>query len=464
MSSGQTLLARIGAHHPVKILSEREVLTKHAGGHMVQYFTWDDDISDTATITGLREGSEQNKDHSNSDEQQAVRSHAWRRAKACDEMEHVLRSTTYTSKSLVFKICTPLILLLAPLSYAFSSITLSDRIAPARPAPLPQNIMPVPTSTATHPPHTPAQLVAFGDSLTSTSNGRWTDGAVWIERVASALRAKLDNNAWGGAVSGPVPGPDGTTIKGWVPNVLDQVDRWTRSITDRRKDNYRSDETVYVIWVGGNDYFQLAKHTPYPITMPVVRNLMSAVLTTPSRVVTNIQSAMIRLITGPTNARHFLLFNLPPLDHVPLVTTHMPAAIRPVIKGWVKYHNYRVSQIPEWVRTTYGPGSPTHIEGVTVTIVDVYSVMEDVVAHPHKFGFDGKSMEGLEEEPGYGRKGSERRLFYDLVHPSAWAHEKLAEVVVGKLRGEGVEIDEGKVHSGVKADGLRAQGRVGVDL
>ncbi|KAJ3053966.1 hypothetical protein HK097_002985, partial [Rhizophlyctis rosea] len=319
------------------------------------------------------------------------------------------------------------LLLLAPLSLASASFATITPLPQQNSFTIPSNM---PTATPTsHPPHHPKHIVAFGDSLTSTTNGRWTDGPVWVERVAASVGAKLDNSAWGGAVSGPVPGPDGTMIKGWVPSVLDQVDRWERSLSEHKKKLLREEDTVYVIWAGGNDYFQLAKHVPYPVTVQVVRNLMGAVLTTPSRVVGNLQTALGRLVEGPTRARHFLVFNLPPLDHVPLVTDNMPSALRPVIKGWVKYHNYRVSQISDWIRNTYGPGSASPVEGLTVTLVDVYSVMEDVVANPNNYGFEHR--DSRVEEPGYGRKGSERRLFYDLVHPSAWAHEKLAEVVVG---------------------------------
>lgn len=271
----------------------------------------------------------------------------------------------------------------------------------------------------------PRTIVAFGDSLTSTSNGRWTDGRVWIEHVAEQLEVQnLEVYAWGGATSG-------APYRGRNPSVDHQIEKFLQKTLPRLSptkiaEMYPPDRTIYTICVGGNDYFQIAKQNGRPSQFKEYHKILGDVLAVPSRVVANIESAMTQLMESSARSKHFLVLNLPPLQSLPVMTQVHPA-LRAVIKQWVWFHNMRLhSSVRAFVEKHKSAG-------VSVTIIDAHKLVDDVLKRPEKYGIHDA------ENPMYGR-GTKKGLFYDPIHPSGWAHEKLAEEVLKMLKGQEPDI------------------------
>jgi phospholipase/lecithinase/hemolysin len=110
-------------------------------------------------------------------------------------------------------------------------------------------------------------IVSFGDSNTDTGNvynltnhtwpivppyfqGRFSNGPVWIEKLGVSY---IENYAYGGATT------DNDLIQGYtasdtkpVPGVRQQILIYLNE-TNIAKQNFA--RTLYVIWVGGNDYY-----------------------------------------------------------------------------------------------------------------------------------------------------------------------------------------------------------------
>jgi len=87
-------------------------------------------------------------------------------------------------------------------------------------------------------------MVVFGDSLSDNGNiGRFTDGPIWVETLATELGADLYDFAYGGATTGydnPAAGLSYTGLQ-W------QVDNYYLASTD---------DALFTVWAGGNDFLQ----------------------------------------------------------------------------------------------------------------------------------------------------------------------------------------------------------------
>src|SRR5689334_19155339 len=103
------------------------------------------------------------------------------------------------------------------------------------------------------------RIVVFGDSLSDSGNaGRFSNGPVWVERLARYLGVELSPAARGGtnfAVGGaPVEGPPGSQ------SLREQVRRFLA----QRSRAAGTDRTLYIVFGGANDIFA-AMYGPAPL-------------------------------------------------------------------------------------------------------------------------------------------------------------------------------------------------------
>lgn len=155
-------------------------------------------------------------------------------------------------------------------------------------------------------------IVSFGDSNTDSGNvyrltnqkwplvppyyqGRFSNGLVWIERLGVS---DIQNYAYGGATS------DNKFIQGYtasdtvpVPGVRQQISIYFNQTNGIQKNFARR---LYVIWVGGNDYY-------FNSTLP------------PAKVSASILNAVKDLLN--IGVKHLLVLNQSPMENIPFVQT-----------------------------------------------------------------------------------------------------------------------------------------------
>ena len=250
-------------------------------------------------------------------------------------------------------------------------------------------------------------IVSFGDSLSDTGNlfaatgqppapyyqGRFSNGPVWVEHLAQALGLAAPtpsvlggtDYAWGGAETGS------GTVSGGIANMGLQVASYLAG-------NTPLPTQLFTLWGGGNDFFDGQ--------------------TNPSVPVSNIGSEITSL--AGAGARMFMVLNLPQLGDVP-GSLGLPQAQRDGL-----------SQLSLAFDTSLHAELDQLRQGLGVTIfeIDVNGLLQRVQANPSAYGFanatTGAVNDGVLSGQGY--------LFWDDVHPTTQAHERLAEAALRVLR------------------------------
>ena len=253
------------------------------------------------------------------------------------------------------------------------------------------------------------QIYVFGDSLSDIGTiynatggayppsppyfqGRYSNGPVWVEHLASKLALTLDrttNFAAGGATTGE-KGAYG------VPGLLTQVNGFTS--THAQADP----QALYVVWAGANDYLQGE--------------------TQPTIVVENVMQAITSL--SKVGARKILVGNLPDLGKLPATrNTSNSKALSAVAQA----HNISLSQSLSGASQKIGAASQ-------VIQLDANKLYREAETHPSTFGFTNVTS-GCLSTPEDCRQ-PDTFLFWDGIHPTTAAHRALGETAFSALQVE----------------------------
>ena len=247
------------------------------------------------------------------------------------------------------------------------------------------------------------EIVAFGDSLSDNGNlvfvenqplpdsalyfeGRFSNGRIWVEYLADPERldAPLTNRALGGAQSdGLVP-----------PGLIEQV------ATHIATDGFQlSSSTLFIIWIGGNDYFNADSDFP-----PVVAN---------------IKDAMERLVEF--GARRILVMNLPDLGTIP-DTLGTPEAAEAT--AFSTGFNTALGNMLDTFSTEYPE--------VDLYEFDVFAFFVMIQSDPGAFGFSNVTdpSPNFQVENNFDGAG---HVFWDDKHPTTQTHALLADQVFTSL-------------------------------
>lgn len=270
-------------------------------------------------------------------------------------------------------------------------------------------------------------IVVFGDSLTDTGNfyyisgntypvsppyydGRFSNGPVWIETFAPLLGidadfdtpwladpTTADNFATGGANSGY------DDIWGSSLGLLSQIGAF-----GYYGGSFASDDLA-VVWAGANDYLFGGATNPY-------------------EVVGNISTGIVAL--NGLGAQHLLVMNMPSLGNTPLLNgtgysdpfNQLSAAHNQILEGSVD--GLRVGL------------------GAEIIYVDVETALNEVLANGARFGFTNTTGSCLDADKNWTglcsfnedfSVNADGFVFFDAIHPTAAAHELLAEFAYATL-------------------------------
>lgn len=238
-------------------------------------------------------------------------------------------------------------------------------------------------------------MVVFGDSLSDTGNaGRFSNGPVWVEHLATKFGVTLRpsqgggfNFAVGGARLDPQSGPT---------NLRAQADLFARKPRP-------SGHVLYIVSGGGND-------------------ILGAIGRPDARVRVETAAASLRSIVADLTARgakDILVPNLPDVGMTPGVRAYGETAIR---------HARTLSdEFNEAVDRALAEVTRSAPRDLRLYRVDVHALAERVRRDPAKSDFQDVTTpcSGLPNCTGY--------LFWDYVHPTTVAHARMAEAAFQAL-------------------------------
>jgi len=266
-----------------------------------------------------------------------------------------------------------------------------------------------------------SQMVVFGDSLSDTGNvyiatgglepappgysaGLFTDGpdsfpstsaplGNWIQQLAgmTGVASPAPNLAGGSnyAFGGALTGYDPTFGSGGEPYVGDQVNEYLATQTGTLPSN-----ALYVFWAGANDIFTGAS---------------------PQTAVSNLSANISTLYAD--GARQFLWLDMPPLGNTPDILALGETTL---------FNELSQEYNADWLTTI--ALLEAEDPGLDITGVDVYALVEAMLADPSAYGFANVTTpaQGLSVDPN-------TYLFWDGVHPTTQGHYWVANAAFDDL-------------------------------
>lgn len=284
-------------------------------------------------------------------------------------------------------------------------------------------------------PPTYSGVVAFGDSFSDNGNeyhlsnetwpadpayygGRFSNGPVWVERLAANLSVPLHDYAYGGATTSNalVQGYSGKGGTIPVPSLDQQLDSFLSNPPTPLN------STLFAIFGGAND-----------------------ILFNPN--VTAVQPAGVisGLITKLRNqgAQNFLLLNYPDLSMIPY-DSYIPLPTQFQLRDFSSQLNTELTSLTSsLVDSGSSPTSPTTSTPVSATYVNLIPLFETFgfyeggwkAAGFDPFGLYGSCLVGAYVEVPQRTLCSnpDQHVFWDEFHPTGVGHELIASTILSAL-------------------------------
>lgn len=229
-------------------------------------------------------------------------------------------------------------------------------------------VLPLLLTTTTYADHV-NKIVFFGDSLTDNGNlyqvlafpksppyfsGRFSNGFVWADDVGFDLQAKYQMDAANFAVGGA------TSIlrnpfEGYLPWTMSEeiiLTYSTKSTVDERMNS------LFVIWIGANDYLNVKNQTVEQLTDDVVNQTVNDVKTLISM-----------------GGRHFVLMDLPDLSKTPRGIKNVEDAPR--------WHDISVMHRDKIIKAVQD--LKTQYPDLFFSSISTYDAFNDILDHTDKY-------------------------------------------------------------------------------
>ncbi len=293
------------------------------------------------------------------------------------------------------------------------------------------------------------QVVVFGDSLSDNGNirhrledaygisypggtynysdGRFTNSSdtdpgsekyagTWHEQLERdflglpAITNSLDggtNYAFGGATTA-----DGTSARTVVSNpdpfiggeLTIDVDNLGKQVDDYLAANTADAGALYIVWGGGNDFFDDDSADNVTATA------------------TNVSELVKQLARA--GARSILVPNVPPLGLIPHYKDD-PVTAAALNAASADYRAQLNTDLDAAIKTLAG-------EGITITLyrLDVYGLFYRLAANPEDYGFTN-----ITDSAQGGNTSPDQYLFWDDIHPTTAGHFQIASAAFDLLSG-----------------------------
>lgn len=283
-------------------------------------------------------------------------------------------------------------------------------------------------------------LVVFGDSLSDNGNlyemmkhqlpqsppyyqGRFSNGPVWVENLASSYFSEPANHLQDYAIGGAGVSEEPEDQE--LFTLSREVETYLLANQDKA-----DPDSLYIIWIGGNNY----------LGMPEDGN--KAV----SDVVTGIQHSVEKLVEK--GAKNVLLVNLPDLGRTPAA---LEFDLAEPFRALSMQHNAALN-------TLFNDLKQNHA-GVNWLYFDMQELVTDSIEHAEDYGLSNVTQSCYQPEINESTKKSVLKmaasikpklvqnncdgyLFFDLVHPTAVAHKIISDKVRLMLDNTGVVVSD----------------------
>jgi thermolabile hemolysin len=252
-----------------------------------------------------------------------------------------------------------------------------------------------------------SQIVAFGDSLSDTGNdfiafgspqppyymGRFSNGPIWLDYLATKLGVPDPGPSLGGGTNYAYGGATAGSLNQSVPDLGQQVQMYLQ------KSPKADPNAVYTVLAGANDFF--------------------GGQTDPSVPANAVNAALTSLIGA--GAKTILVSNLPPQGITPLIRSEGSAAVAAINALDVAFN----ADLAADVTSLRAANS-----GVKIDVLDLYSLSNAVIQDPAAYGFTDVTDEGINAGP---NANLNQYLFWDDVHPTTAGHGYIADAAFSAL-------------------------------
>jgi len=267
-------------------------------------------------------------------------------------------------------------------------------------------------------------LYVFGDSLSDAgnlaildhgtepaapySNGRFSNGPIWAQDMATKLGLPAVTASYAGGTDYAVGGAQTTPANSPLPiDLPSQLNQFASQhpVVDPNG--------LYMIWIGSNDLRAILASSP---SSTVAQNEAL-------QVVANIDSAIMTL--SGDGAKNFLVVTVPDLGMSPAAIATGPAG-----EAAASGLSYLFDQA--LLQSVKG-GNPA-LSGLHISTLDTFPLIDSIVAQPGQYGFTNVAQPCLTGETNYAGgtpcSNPNQYLFWDQLHPTAAGQAIVADAAL----------------------------------
>ncbi|MBH8552313.1 SGNH/GDSL hydrolase family protein [Nostocaceae cyanobacterium CENA357] len=266
------------------------------------------------------------------------------------------------------------------------------------------------------------EIYVFGDSFSDTGNvfhftsgaippkpyfnGRFSNGPVWVEYLASELNLTFNPNT-NFAFGGTTTGVDNIGLS-ILPGLQQQISSFTTA------NNSANPNALYVVWAGTNDYLDY-----------FLGNIPN-----PTNSVANLSAAITSLTA--IGAEDIMVVNLPDLGKFPVTGGDTPSSNE--FSTLTSAHNSSLAASLNSLSQQLSPD-------INIIPVDVNYLFNQAIANPKKFGFTNVTDSCIGDSPIVPIDISpqpvvcipDEFLFWDEIHPTTTTHQLIGELAFAAL-------------------------------
>ena len=277
-------------------------------------------------------------------------------------------------------------------------------------------------------------IYVFGDSLSDAgnafiasggtipgppySNGRFSNGAVWVQDLAPSLGLA--------PVKASLAGGTDYAVGGALSGNANPGDLTSQLAAFKTANPAANPNGLYTIWIGANDLNAILAANPSS----------TVAATEAAGVVGNIDAA-INTLAGE-GAKNFLIVTVPDLGKTPAALAVGPAGVAAASSLSAFFDNTLVNGLGSaGIPSLNGIATA---DGLNLDVLDTYSLIDGIVANPVPFGFTNVTQPCLTGEVndagGTPCANPNQYLFWDQLHPTAAGQAIVAQNALAILTPE----------------------------